>query len=173
MEDAAGATAGRCRRRGMSAAGDRHAGLRLLASRLRHRGAGQEPALSRLERELNALRGGAGPLSVVVVPVPAQRRWRRRAARALRDRLRRDQPLFRLAPDELLVVCPDTDPGVAGGLARDLHRVLMTTGIDAGQGVGYATAVAQVHAATLIELARASRLRSGPDADQNEDGPRG
>ena len=151
----------------MSAASDRRAGLRLLAGRLRHGRAAQP--LSRLELELKALRGGAGPVSVVLVPVPAQRRWRRLAARALRDRLRREQLLFRLAPDELLVVCPDTAPAVAGGLARDLHRVLVAIGIDAGQGVGCATAVAQVRPATLIELARASRLRSGVDADHNED----
>ena len=126
-----------------------------------------------LERELEALRHGAGPLSVIVLGVPAQRRWRRQAARALRPRLRRDQVLFRLAAGELLVVCPDTDAGVVRGLARDLHRVLRAMGVDASHAVGSATAVAKIGPETLLDQAAASRLRNGPRPDQNEAGQGG
>ena len=110
------------------------------------------------------------PLSVIVLGVPAQRRWRRQAVRALRPRLRRDQVVFRLAAGELLVVCPDTDAGVVRGLAGDLHRVLTAIGVDAGHAVGSATAVAQIGPASLLDQAAASRLRNGPHQDQNEAG---
>ena len=126
-----------------------------------------------LERELEASRCGAGPLSVILLGVPAQRRWRRQAARALRPRLRRDQVLFRLAADELLVVCPDTDASVVRGLASDLHRVLRAIGVDAGHAVGSATAVAQIGPASLLDRAVASRLRNGLRADHNEAGQGG
>ncbi len=120
-----------------------------------------------LEWELEALRRGAGPLSVIVLGVPSQGRWRRQAARALRSRLRRDQVLFRLAADELLVVCPDTDAGVVRGLAVDLHRVLRALGVDAEHAVGSATAVAQIGSASLLDQAAASRLRKLPRSNHN------
>jgi GGDEF domain-containing protein len=159
----------------MSVVEDSQPRLGLLAGcfrRLRGR-AGRWAALAMLERELEALRLGAGPLSVILLGVPVQRRWRRQAARALRPRLRRDHVLFRLAAGELLVICPDTDAAVVRGLAGDLHRVLMAMGVDGGHAVGSATAVAQIGPASLLDQAVASRLRNSLRADHNGDGQGG
>lgn len=111
-------------------------------------------ALALLRRELGAARV---PLSLVHIGLGnASRATRRRVASSLRPRMRKSDRLCDLGDDGLMVLLPDTNPTMAGGLASDISSTVRRAQLEASvDGIGTATAFDHVDPLELIERARA------------------